>query len=92
MILHDNFFKYIDKDKIKNSVLNSLNENNQNNSKKELELLNKRIEQINDNLDTIYIRAGEVGPINSTMIMDLIRNGADLSKFLPEEIIEVVKK
>lgn len=53
--LSDNFFKYIDKDKIKNSVLNSLNENNQNNSKKELELLNKRIEQINDNLDTIYI-------------------------------------
>ena len=44
------------------------------------------------NLDTIYIRAGEVGPINSTMIMDLIRNGADLAKFLPEEIIEVVKK
>ena len=43
------------------------------------------------NLDTIYIRAGEVGPINSTMIMDLVRNNADLSKFLPEEIIEIVK-
>ncbi len=53
--LSGNFFKYIDKDKIINSVFNSLNENNQNNSKKELELLNKRIEQINDNLDTIYI-------------------------------------
>ncbi len=43
------------------------------------------------NLDTIYVRAGEVGPINSTMIMDLIRNNADLNKFLPEEIIDIVK-
>ena len=44
------------------------------------------------NLDTIYIRAGEIGPINSTMIMDLLRNNADVSKFLPEEIIDEVKK
>lgn len=44
------------------------------------------------NLDTIYIRAGEIGPINSTMIMDLLRNNADVSKFLPPEIVEVVKK
>ena len=44
------------------------------------------------NLDTIYVRAGEVGPINSTMIMDLLRNNADVSKFLPIEIINVVKK
>ncbi len=43
------------------------------------------------NIDTIYIRAGEVGPINSTMIMDLLQNNADVSKFLPEEIIEAVK-
>ena len=44
------------------------------------------------NLDTIYIRAGEVGPINSTMIMDLVRNNANLSKYLPEEIIEIIRK
>lgn len=44
------------------------------------------------NLDTIYIRAGEIGPINSTMIMDLVRNNADLSKFLPEEIIGIINK
>ena len=44
------------------------------------------------NLDTIYIRAGEIGPINSTMIMDLIRNNADLTKYLPEEIIDIVTK
>lgn len=44
------------------------------------------------NLDTIYIRAGETGPINSTMIMDLIRNNADVSKFLPKSIINVIKE
>lgn len=44
------------------------------------------------NLDTIYVRAGEIGPINSTMIMDLLRNNADVSKFLPKEVIDVVKK
>lgn len=42
-------------------------------------------------IETIYIRAGEIGPINSTMIMDLYRNKADLSKFLPKEIIESLK-
>lgn len=53
--LVDKFFKYIDRDKIRTAVLNSLNKSNQNNSKRELELVNSRIEQINDNLDTIYI-------------------------------------
>lgn len=43
-------------------------------------------------LDTVYIRAGKIGPINSTMIMDLLRNNADVSKFLPEEIIKIVNK
>lgn len=43
------------------------------------------------NLDTIYIRAGKIGPINSTMIMDLLRNNADVSRFLPKEIIDEIK-
>ena len=45
-----------------------------------------------ETLDTIYVRAGEVGPINSTMIMDFIRNNADLTRFLPKDIIEAIKK
>lgn len=44
------------------------------------------------NLDTIYVRAGEIGPINSTMIMDLIRNGADLNRFLPIDIINAIQE
>ena len=46
---------YINKDKIKNNVLNNLNVNNKVNNKKELEILTNDINQINDNLDIIYI-------------------------------------
>ena len=46
---------YINKDKIKNNVLNNLTEDNKFNYKKELEILTNDIKQINDNLDTIYI-------------------------------------
>lgn len=46
---------YINKDKIKNSVLNNLKEDNKTNNKKELEILDLDIKQINDNLDIIYI-------------------------------------
>lgn len=42
-------------------------------------------------LDTIYIRAGELGNISSSMVMDLLMNGKDVSKYLPKEIIEVIK-
>lgn len=46
---------YINKDKIKNSVLNDLDEDNNVNNNKELEILNVDMKQINDNLDIIYI-------------------------------------
>ena len=46
---------YINKDKVKNDVLNSLTEDNKFNHKKELEILTNDIKQINDNLDIIYI-------------------------------------
>ena len=46
---------YINKDKVKNNVLNNLTEENKFNSKKELETLTNDIKQINDNLDIIYI-------------------------------------
>ena len=46
---------YINQDKIKNSILNNLKENDKINNKKELEILTNNIKQINDNLDIIYI-------------------------------------
>lgn len=46
---------YINKEKIKNDILNNLTEDNMLKNKKELDMLTKDIKQINDNLDIIYI-------------------------------------
>ncbi|MGN0974249.1 MAG: recombinase family protein [Bacilli bacterium] len=54
-ILTDMCFNCIDKDKIKNTVLNNLIKKNKTTNKKELEILTSDIKQINDNLDIIYI-------------------------------------
>ncbi|MBR3523989.1 MAG: recombinase family protein [Bacilli bacterium] len=47
--------KYIDKNIIKESVINSCRDLNNNDNKKEIEIISKEINQINDNLDNIYI-------------------------------------
>ena len=44
-----------------------------------------------EGLDTIYFRAGELGNVSSSMIMELLRNGKDVSKYLPVPIFELVK-
>lgn len=43
-------------------------------------------------LDTIYIRAGEFGNVSSSLIVELLDHGKDVSKFIPEEVIELIKK
>ena len=50
-------------------------------------LINEEI----SNLDTIYIRAGEFGNVSSSLVMELMENGKDVSKFLPPEIIDLVR-
>lgn len=44
-----------------------------------------------DGLDTIYFRAGELGNVSSSMVMELLRNDRDVSKYLPEPIYNLVK-
>lgn len=44
------------------------------------------------NIDTIYIRAGKLGHISSTMVQELINYGRDVSKYVPQEIIDVICK
>ena len=46
---------YINKNTIKNTVKNKLNDLNDVSGKREISLLEQEIKQINDNLDTIYI-------------------------------------
>lgn len=42
-------------------------------------------------IGTIYIRAGRLGNISSSMVMELLRNGKNVSTYVPKEILEVMK-
>lgn len=41
-------------------------------------------------MDTIYIRAGRLGNISSSMVMELCANGRDVSRYLPKEVNELI--
>lgn len=43
-------------------------------------------------LDTIYIRAGKLGNISSSLVIELLENQKDVTKYLPKEILELVKR
>lgn len=43
-------------------------------------------------LDTVYFRAGKLGTISSSMVMELLRYNKDVSKYLPKEVLELVRK
>lgn len=42
-------------------------------------------------LDTVFVRAGKLGNISSSMVMELLKYDKDVSKYLPKEVMEVVK-
>ncbi|MBQ8762393.1 MAG: pantetheine-phosphate adenylyltransferase [Clostridia bacterium] len=52
-----------------------------------LALINQEVSGI----DTIYIRAGDLGAVSSSMVYELYKNGKDISKYAPKEIIDVIK-
>ena len=55
----------------------------------------ENLAQINEeisNLDTIYIRAGSLGFISSSMVTELLENGLDTTKYLPKAILESIIK
>ena len=43
-------------------------------------------------IDTVYIRAGNLGNISSSMVMELLRNNKDVSKYLPDEILHLINE
>jgi pantetheine-phosphate adenylyltransferase len=51
-------------------------------------LINEEI----SSLDTIYIRAGKLGAISSSMVMDLLQYGRNISNLVPKEILDVISK
>lgn len=42
-------------------------------------------------LDTIYIRAGKLGNISSSLVVELMKNNKNVSEYLPYEIEEAIK-
>jgi pantetheine-phosphate adenylyltransferase len=50
-------------------------------------LINEEISGI----DTIYVRAGKLGALSSSMVVELLQNGKDVSKLLPKEILDAIK-
>lgn len=50
------------------------------------------INEVTSNLDTIYIRAGKHGSISSSMVMELLQYDKDISDYVPEEILELLKE
>lgn len=53
-----------------------------------LALINEEI----SGYDTIFVRAGKFGHISSSMVMELLKHGKDVSKYLPEEIFQLITK
>lgn len=43
-------------------------------------------------IETIYIRAGNLGNISSSMVMELLRNNKDVTKYLPEDVLALINK
>ena len=41
-------------------------------------------------LDTIYVRAGQLGSISSSMIRELLKYKKDVSKYVPKEIYDYI--
>ncbi len=55
-------------------------------SEENLALINEEI----SGFDTIYVRAGKLGYVSSSMVMELLKHGKDVSKYLPEEVFKIV--
>lgn len=54
----------------------------------------ENLSQINEEisgLDTIYIRSGLLGFISSSMVIELLENGKDVTKYLPSSIIKTLQ-
>lgn len=41
-------------------------------------------------IDTIFVRAGNLGNVSSSMVVELMHHGRDVSKYVPYEILEVI--
>lgn len=55
----------------------------------------ENVAQVNEefsNLDTCYFRAGRLGYLSSSMVMELYNAGENISKFVPRAVKEMLRK
>lgn len=57
-------------------------------SEENLALINEEV----SGFDTLYVRAGKLGYVSSSMVMELLKYGKEVSKYLPEEVYQLVTK
>ena len=50
------------------------------------------INQELSSIDTIYLRAGSLGNVSSSMVMELVKYGHDVSNYVPEEVNSIINK
>ena len=43
-------------------------------------------------IDTCYFRAGNLGYVSSSLVMELWNNGANVDKFIPKYVADILKK
>ncbi len=43
-------------------------------------------------IDTCYFRAGDLGYLSSSMVMEIYRAGEDVTRFVPKAVVEVLDK
>ena len=43
-------------------------------------------------IDTIYLRAGKMGFVSSSMVYELIKNGKDVRDFVPKQILDIINR
>ena len=53
-----------------------------------LALINEEVSEF----DTLYVRAGKLGYVSSSMVMELLKYRKNVSKYLPEEVYQLVTK
>lgn len=46
--------------------------------------------EVNSGMDTCYLRAGNLGYLSSSLIMDLYAHGEDISMYVPEAVNKVI--
>lgn len=79
--------EFLDKDKVKETVIDNYNNRDKDNNRKEIEILSKSINQLNDNLDNIYIdklnkiiTEDQFNRVKNKLELELNRNTSRLNK------------